>query len=81
MKDFKIITPGAGLPDVLIHRAIDDDGFDQVVIITFGVVDGVEDTMITEDIMVENAHTAQLIIKTFDESSATLWCHHNEIDS
>ena len=81
MKDFKIITPGAGLPDVLIHRVVNDEGWDEVRIVAFGVVDGEEDTMITEAIGVENAHTAQIIVNNFNESSAALWCHYHEIDS
>lgn len=77
--NYKIIPTTDPAPDVLLHRTSDADGNEIVRIMVIGTVDGVEDSMILEDIIFEDNFTPILFIRDFSKESAKLWCAQNGI--
>lgn len=77
--NFKILDPGAELPDVLVFRDRDKDGKEIVKIHAFGSKEDVEDYILEEVIVFETSGTAQNFIGSYSKKDAKEWCQRNEI--
>lgn len=71
--NFKIVETASVYPNVLVYRDRNDDG-DIVIIKAFGVVDGVNDYIIEEEIAFGTPHMAIRFISDFSVESENIWC-------
>lgn len=77
--NFKIIETPATMPDVLLHRDIDDMGNITVEIKAIGEIDGNTDMFASEQIILPNAESAQRFIQDYSELSAGKFCQRHNI--
>lgn len=81
MQHFKIIKiDGEEYPDVLIYRDRNDDGFEIVKIMAFGIIND-EENMMAEEVVDFDSHIlACQYIEDFSLKSAIIWCKNNDIE-